>query len=401
MIATHSTKLTNGKAKQSAVCSEIIADVPSDIICSKNTPLVKRYFACPKNAADMRVWREKSAQANSGKVAVEKHLPDITDGRAVKQVLLPLKDWKNDEYLSVSPLASMGLMRELWLRAKEKGLKVDNHIIQAVPAAYSNHGELLLDQAGRLALLKRGVRKQEPSTAKFTGVVFSFYAQDMNIAGGLIAKGLPSITAMGGLVHLLERQTGQDIQFACGLESIKWNGRRRFGTYTSKAKPAVPSYTTESTGSGKVHLLLKCKDPIMLSQSLQENMPRRFAGGSLFEENIQVLDDETVPAASYLTAYKPQPKIAPLDAVLNSAKAEQEERYGEKGQDTELKAPTLLECGYGLLEQPKPREMARNGYSHAWAEPLFMAVEQSIFGEDCFFERKIQDGAVLWMANGQ
>lgn len=46
--------------------------------------------------------------------------------------------------------------------------------------------------------------------------------EGINVAAGMLAVGWPAITALDGLVHALERQTGQCIEFALGLRSSEW-----------------------------------------------------------------------------------------------------------------------------------------------------------------------------------
>lgn len=437
MIATHSTKLTNAKAKQAALCADIVATIPKHLVCSQTTSLQKKYYACPLSAAEMKVWRHFSEQVNngnlpplsaiaqaiySGKVMAKNYqvIPDIQDGRAVKQILLPQKNWRYDDYICASPLSSMGLLRELWLRVTQKGLRFVDYTLESTPAAYANHGELLLDQAGRAAILLHGIRKQERTRAKTSGVCLSFIAQDMNIASGFLSKGLPALTAIGGFAHVIERQTNQSIDFAVGFNEMDWGGRKKFSVYKSPAKPAVPNFTYEATGTAEVHLMLRCEDNEALYHSLKNKMPTRFAGGSIFSEEIMLLENERPPEASYLTRFDGEGGDV-FDDVLEYIKWDRKaklkvptkaknlhrqshskpmSRLPEKEYFELLnkirKVPTLLECGYAFLETPKKRNKSRNSYPHGWAEPLYLGVHQTGFSKDCYFKRYINDGFIHW-----
>lgn len=396
MIGTHTQKLTVSNAKQDAVCSHIISDLDKRYITSKTTNLTQQYFACPRSAGNMREFRELSqAILNNQSEKPKPHLPAVQDGRLVKQLVLPTSDaaYLNDQYVNVSPLESLGLLREVWLRTHKKAIKHQRYSLETTPAAYANHSELLLLQAGRVALLQRGViYKQfygEDISQKTTALMLRFDCQNMNICSGFVAHGHPAITAAGGLVHLLERKIQANISFAIGFSGINWNSRRRGTNHlpeTIKNKLNKPVILHEMTGSGDIVLLLKTQGDYQQLASEMQNITR-FAGGSIFNLQIKFLDNQNPPKLPFLHSSLSDVRVFDSTDALGSAL----HHYATHNHFS------INQVGYAFLENPTFRNNSRkSNYPHAWAEPVYSLFKQDWFSESAYFARKSLKNCIIW-----
>lgn len=380
MIGTHTTKLVNARAKQDAVCANIVANLDRRYITSKTVRLTKQHWACPYNAADMRKWRE----SNYEPVLI---LPEIQDGRAVKQVLLPLNDWRDNKYVAVSPLESLGLLHELYLRANQTDVQRQYFQLEPTPAARANHGELMLAQSGAVCLLTRSITSYvEPTDDTTSCVAVKFEAQNANINSGFFSLGHPAITAVGGLVHTIERAINQDVHFALGIDDIYRQKQRRYSRHNPATKKTVWGITTEMTAHVHVTLLLKCDDLGGLYEYLKKRPLNRFAGGSIWDYQVELISDSKPPASNYVVNAANDTDIDTdsLDAALRM--------YQEV-------PPThsVNQVGYAYLESPVQRENVRNNYPHAWAESIYSVVKQSGFSEDAWWERQSFENYTVWI----
>ena len=148
MISTHTPKIFNSRIKSSAIAAKIERRVQDCIICSQTTDMRRELWAAPVNAADMKQWRETVAKLPDDFV-LGSSLPDITDPQ-LKQLLVPV-DWRNNSYISVTPVASMGVIHELFHRLYEQKLPYRKWVIQPKKVATASHGEALLRQSGLFA----------------------------------------------------------------------------------------------------------------------------------------------------------------------------------------------------------------------------------------------------------
>lgn len=394
MIGTHTVKLVNSKAKQDALCADIIADLPDHFVTSQTTNITKKYYACPKNAADMRTWREQSALVNGGELEPEHYIPNIQDPREIKQLLIPQYKWQLNNYHSVTPVESLGLLREVWLRSKALKTYVHHHPLEVTPAAFSNHSELLLDQAGHVALLKRGVKVTQYEGDECSNVLqMVFDVQKMNVASGFLAYGHPAITAIGGLVHTLERQTEQAIKFAVGFKSLSFDGLMRESNYkrgTIKSQLTKPMVINELTASGEIVLLFKAADLTKLASELKRIT--RVSGGRVFNPKITEIWNEPPEIASYLRSAIGEVKIDPSNPDIEDALAHAIFMY-----QNNRNAYSLNHTGYAYLEEPRHRKYSRDEqYLHAWVEPIYSLVKQGVFSEKCWWSRQNKNGYMAW-----
>ena len=378
---THAAKMFDSSIKQFAMVANMAGKPPKHFISSQSVK-GRELWAMPFNAADMA-----TAKAVCPKT-LPVYLPDFMDGR-LKQILLPYRDG----YLAAAPVPSAKVHYELFCALKDKPYR--SWLIQPVMAAWSSHGESVLAQKGRFRLLMTRVRMPTmPFVLPEKAVCVSFRCERMNIAGGMAAVGAPAITAIGGLVHAIERSFGSEVHFAVGFEWVNWHSRARGANYQRKTpmiKLAVNKIMTdEVTGSGKVHLILK-SDKEGLAEHMRANPFNRFAGGTVWDFSVQTGGEIF---ATFLCDNSKH--LVGADDVLAAAIKlyETEDTWGE--------CPKLISTyginhvGYGLLETPKQRAKARKGYPSAWVEPLFGAVVLTDNPDNLFWRRVEYDGAVIW-----
>lgn len=410
MIATHTAKIFNARLKQSALASKIIAPVPDDIICSQSVKMRRELWAAPINAADIKYWREMTANLPED-YELATSLPEITDPQ-LKQILLPL-DFLNDIYVSVTPVASMGVIHEIYHRLHEMNLPYRKWIIQPTPAALANHGEALLMQGGVVRMLRRGPAKVARRSWRGDFIQLTARCERMNISSGMTAVGFPAITAIGGFIHSLERSIGREIEFAFGMKSAEWvSGVKKFpvhkdsyGSFTGRSKggkiDVTPGYSTEEiTANCEIVLLLRTDEPPQALLEFLKNT-QRLAGGSLFDIDIAVVTNGHPPDASYLLD-------ASLDIARICSKNDADslqaalEMYANDGNwiDGEWHQPrngyTLNQTGYAFLESPINRPGTRGNYPHAWAEPVFSLITQGSMTDECWWSRNTIEAGVFW-----
>lgn len=380
MIGTHTVKLINARAKQDALCANIVADLDKRYITSSTVKLSKQHWACPYNAADMRKWKDEDIEPVIS-------LPDIQDGRAVKQILLPMDNWQQDGYVATSPIESLGLLHELYLRAAQTNVQHRYFEIEPTPAARANHGELMLEQKGKLCLLTRGITNNihYKTDSRTSCVAVRFEAQNTNISSGFFALGHPAITAVGGLVHAIERDIGQDIKFAIGLDSTFFQSQRRYSRFNKSPKKVVWGLTTELTAHLDILLLLECEDLPALYSHLSKRPINRFAGGSVWNYQVELINDECPPMSNYIVNAIDDIDIQTdaLDAAL--------ELYHEQPP-----IYSVNQIGYAFLEEKTERKMARNGYDHVWSEPIYSMVKQAGFTNKAWWKRGSNEDHVAW-----
>lgn len=380
MQATHSSKLINSTAQQDAVCADIIDVLDKRLISSQSVKLTQKYWSCPRNAADIKLYKDTPPIV---------YLPPIQDARAVKQLLIPTDDWHNDSYVAVSPLESLGLLHELYTRLQNAKDNIHKRfLLEPTIAAWANHGELVVRQKGRLYLLQRGLAQEINTRNKEQVepmVCLSFVVQNANVCSGFLAYGHPSICAVGGLVHSIERAVGDDIQFALGLNNVYFEGQKRYPRFRKSDKQTVWSFTNELTATLDVHLLLKSKDLEKLYQYLQDNPFKRFAGGSVWDCRISIAN--IAPVANYIiddTCYA-NIKTDILDYALFVHSA--------------VPATHHINCvGYATLELPSHKDNSRENYPHAWAEPLYAVTKQENFSKKAWWTRTFKQNHVIWSA---
>ncbi|MFC1040100.1 hypothetical protein ACFGZ5_11805 [Pasteurella multocida] len=402
MIGTHAPKLFNSKIKQSAINAKIIGDIPPYFICSKTIFMDQEYWALPLSAAAIGTYRVMSKEQREEE---PKKIPDIEDARGVKQILLPYRN----SYVSVSPVASCGVLHEINQRVfKNKIYPNKTWTIQPTMAAWSTHGEMLLNQKGKITILLkqlRNLKKNKKSFSKY--ITVKCRVEGMNVSSGMTAVLFPSITAIGGLIHKIEREVGQKIDFAVGFKNLDFSTSGKT-TSQLKGKVVVPSLILdEITATADMILILKLDRRISdvekydILNYLRENPINRVAGGTTWDYSVsyeKYNDNYTfIVDCSKEVEEELQEGIDPLDIAL--------EKYKNKGEVnektgvfevTEKTGVTVNHTGYAFLEKPKKRNYTRNNYKHAWAEPIFSVVKQEKFSKNIFWTRKQKQYCVVW-----
>ncbi|MBU2708835.1 hypothetical protein KCM76_22770 [Zooshikella marina] len=407
MIGTHGTKTLNARVKQESIRSNIIGNIPEYYVCSKNLTMRQKLWSLPTNSAFIAKFRDEIETFDAE--AAGSHLPDIQDGY-VKQLILPLKNWQNGEYILTSPVPSCGVLYEIFCRLKEQKLPFSTWYIQPNFRACSNHGDLMNKQGGAVKLLTRSFMESKESNWTGSFVHLSADISDMNVSSGMVSVGFPAITAIGGLVHTLERETGFNIDFAIGFSSLRHHLTYKKGGATARklpsSTPITQVYSDEVVGQGKLHLLLRGECLNAIATALAK--VQRVAGGVLFHETIQIVKDGHAPVATYLTdacnqKFESNDSNSEKDALDNALAL-----YGQNGSwkhCTETDAVywdqkdyryTLNHVGYALLETPRDKNNLRCDYKHAWSEPVFGVIRQSKAIEAMFWRRISRSWGVYW-----
>jgi hypothetical protein len=367
----------------------------------------RELWAATKNAADIKKWRE--AVANLPKNFVfERSIPDIGDP-FLKQILLP----HNSSYVSVTPVASMGLSYELFERIREMNIPYKKWVVQPNASSIANHGEALLLQHGTVRLLRKGPAQITQGKWRGDFIQLTARCEGMNISSGMLAVGFPAMTAIGGFIHSLERKLGEDIEFAFGIKHADWKlappkittYRTSYGTSLGRVKgskvTAVPGYATDEILSNcEIVILLRVKAGQAALLDLLEKA-HRVAGGILFDMNVSAVTDGSPPEASYLLdASKDIDRLTGESDIDNLQAALKMYAGDGKWADKEWlhsrNGYTLNQTGYALLETPKSRNGSRGGYVHAWAEPTFSLITQGSMSDNCWWSRVSETSGVFW-----
>ncbi|MEL0637628.1 hypothetical protein V6259_12745 [Marinomonas sp. TI.3.20] len=413
MISTHSPKLFNARIDSNALAAEILHPVPNGIICSQTVNIKNRFWSAPKNAADIKKWREIIAELPANHVMTTS-LPAIRDPH-LKQVLLPNDNWREDEYVSVSPVASMGVINETYLRLGTQSMPFKKWVIQPTPAALANHGDVMLKQGGIVRLMRRGlVQIKEPNIWKGSFVQLTARCDNMNISSGMMSVGFPAISAIGGFIHSIERKVGIEMEFACGFKSLSWSegvprctlhktsSQSSIGRMKGRAIEPKPGYTTEEiTATGQIVILIRSSADQNDLKTLVKvlNSSNRLAGGRLFDIDVSIVENGVAPEANYIfdasTDIVCDTQTDALQASLNMYKLGGEWREGlgwyQKGNGY-----TLNHSGYAYLEEPCEKTNVRNNYHHAWAEAAFSLINQSAMSSKAWWKRESSKAGVFW-----
>ena len=392
MIATHTPKYFNARVKNEAICSRI-ENVAEYLACSKNVNMRKELWACPLNSANIKKTRAEIEALEDG-AEVEAYFPKVTDPK-VKQLLLPF----DGNYISVSPVPSVGLLNELFNRLREQRIHNYKHTIQPNMLALANHGEGLLSQGGIVRCLRRGVFHVNKKEYKDSFVQLTANCQNMNISSGMVAVGFPSITSIGGLIHSIERKIGKDILFSIGLKNCNWKkGIEKSVAVTGKKVSNVLA-SDEIKANADIVILLKTGDMRDLENVANElKNVTRVCGGSLFNTNVSIIKNGTPDYASYLYDcsfnLKATNEKDVLQVALDFYSSDMEEVDGKNVPSGNNY--TLNHTGYALLETPTERNNSRGGYKHAWVEPTFSLVAQTDMCNLAWWVRKQDEQGVFW-----
>jgi len=383
MIGTHSFKTKNSKIKQKSISANILSEVENGYLCSKTINLKRKYFALPKSAAEMKKFREAAVDCQSNPV----FLPEIEDPN-IPQLLVPLKNWQNDEYLTVSPAYSSGVVHEIYLRSKD--LNLSNHIVQPTPAAMANHGEAILLQAGRLKVFKRGISDMKISRWKGNFVKMECTVVNMNISSGGLSVGFPALTAIKGFVHTIERECGKSLRFAVGFKKIEHSSGKKSSNNMRKAlmkemkRPLI--CIDEITARAKIVLLIESSEKDDEIAEYLRKKATRIAGGSLFDIEVDICKETKAPDAVYLKDVSKRLR-ASSDSLKSALNLYHFKGKREGGWVQKNRKYTIVQSHYALLEEPKSKNKVRNrNYPHAFAEPVFSIVRLSKMHSSCWFD---------------
>ncbi|MDY0478845.1 hypothetical protein NMW63_04990 [Pasteurella multocida] len=403
MIGTHAPKLFSSKVKQSALNADIIAEVPKYYICSRTISMRKKYWALPLSAAEIGIYREMAKFERENQ---PKKVPSIEDPRLVKQLLMPFKK----SYVSVSPVPSCGVLHEISQRGFEnKIFPLYRRIIQPTIAAWSSHGEMLLEQKGKIALLIKSLRhftKNKKSISEY--LTIRCRVEKMNVSSGMTTVLFPSITAIGGAVHTIERAVNKKLDFAVGFKNLGFTTSGGLGN-ALKGKKVIPQLILdEITATADIIILLKLErgaseeEKQEVLRYLQNNPLSRIAGGTTWEYSAYLAkyDDNytfIVDRSKDVEKELEQEGIDALDVAFDKYK--NKGKINEKTgvfEITEKTSMIINHTGYAFLEKPRIRTNARNNYPHAWVEPVFSLVEQEKFSKRVFWTRKEKKFGVVF-----
>lgn len=353
MLATHSIKALNSRMQQSAIRAVLTQQLPPETFSSQLVPV--KYFAAPTNAADIRTYRELAEYENSQQTSIEDMgiaLPGIQDGR-ITQVLLPYAD----DYVSITPVCSLGLMNAVNHATLERRRM---QAIQPVVASIANHGDPVCAYKGYTKLINNWINKDPDETELESGVVLlTARCERIVLANGYITSGLPALTAIGGAVHVLERQTGLNIPFAFGIKNrtgfqdakLGQLNNREHRTNTNTGKKAIFSH--EVTANADIAIALKF-DSLADAEKIIDacKLLQRLAGGHLFELEAKITTE--IPGYNWYNKIDDPYKCATFDQFIHAVN----------------EGFSLVQTGFAMLETPSIKPMSRLNI-HAWAEPVF------------------------------
>ena len=301
-----------------------------------------------------------------------------------KQVLIPVSD-EFDEYIAVTPMTSMGFLHELNTRLLDKKISHLKHTLEPNGPAVSNYGEFMLSRGGALRMLKASIGLQIESEIDEDVVVFEADVIGMNIASGFVCHGIPAITAIGGMVHSLERETKAAISFAVGITSAAKKTSAKLGVTHKSGRAILSPVLNECNGNLRITILLKSDDND--SVMLAANRITRIAGGSIFNTSISIAKKGTRINASFINDASSllNDEIDKLDAALSIFSNDNIYKFA------------ISQSGYSYLNEKRFEENARNAeYKHCFAEPLFSFVELSSLSARSYYIRQIDRDYAFW-----
>jgi hypothetical protein len=405
-IATHSAKSFDSRQKQGAVRARIKSEIDRKYICSVNIDTEQTYFAMPYSASDIKVARDK---IKSGAFNQEEAFSPVI-ARA-KQIFLPLA--QVDSYYVGTVMASGAVLKEVSNRVFRKKIYYKRWKVAASPMASNNHGDPVAMQAGKVNLIAAKTQIFAKSEWRGDFVEFSATVYDANLASGMVCAGFPSIAAVGGLIHSIERKLGYDLEFCLGViqSEPKYSGTR--GTNHQREDRAVTKSTKvapfldEIKGVIKIVLLVRPADRGDL-EAIQKEMSRvnNFAGGSAFDCKITLVTNDCPQKASYLSdasnLIEEDLRAGTRDA-LDSALTfiHRAGFFNEENGYANREIPpiySLNSAGYAFLNEAKPETEVRGDYLHVFVEPIFTLIQQGPMRECSWWKREKNNDKVLWVS---
>lgn len=400
MIGTHAVKNLYPIVPQEALAADIIADVPSHFICSKTIEIKQKYWAMPTNAADM-----KQAKAELESLSGEYHyIPDIQSPRLL-QILLPYKG----DYVAAMPVLSAGVIYEIFseFSDKEKRFKYLPWVTRPIPTSRIGCGQNIVMQGGMFKLFKLELPKldmEKKISVKDECIAITFHAEHMNVSGGMVAFGIPAMTAVGGFVHMLERAFGDSIDFAVGYRNIHSNFGVKKSTRLTGKKVSSLLATQEIIANGYVTVLLKSTNNKRLLNFLQkQNIIKRFCGGTAWNVEIKrTTDGDCIDPVHFV--YNPTEALADTQQhysdSLRHALAYYSNQQIQKEHETDAENVELYSInhtGYAFLEEPILREWTRFEYPCSWTESIYSLIGvKNDYASDIWWKRCESENLVYW-----
>lgn len=381
MIITHSIKITNPRAKSAGVIS-LRQSVNGFLSNADAIRYSKQFWAAPTNAADMPAAKLAAEAANKSRKAVEECFPPSLS-YADKQLFMKTERG----YVLHTPAIGCALLHAMnaLLKADISAATAINH--QPIPAAWANHGEVMLANHGKLRAVSIGNNqtkgfnanyKHTDSEGKMTGIflVIEGVVQGFNANSGLIAVGVPSITAIHGLIDSWAMgiessliKSIKSIKFAFGIKKESWSSASIKGTNNTpdvKSKADMPMIAySEKKGDCEFRIILSANSmwdtsaEKALLEKIQEHAVSgswRLAGGTVFDLAVKKATEISPDGFAYLKAG--QYSIDPIQEAVQAAKNRES-------------FPIMV--GYRLLEEPKLKTGLRDGKTpHAFSEALYL-----------------------------
>ena len=402
MIATHNPKLLDARLKQPGIRVRLDPESLPAHLLSSATVDGADLFAAPISAAHIGAERAELAQALADESPFLESIPALEDGRC-KQVLLP---WRG-AYVAATPVPSGKVMDQIcqrWRIMSDAGRSVIMYRrrVQPNPVAANNHGDPIASRGGVAWLVQQGIMppiaRKEPSPPYPTeGVLITATLQNFNASSNYVQAGLPAITAIGGAVHALERETGTALPFAVGLSQIDPSGWTQGlvapyqGRASKKMKMSKTLVMDQISASAEIHLFLSCH---FLWHSVVIKAASRLskiAGGTLWNLKAQSITAENSAAQDHVRWIMPQSVTAsPEDGDLLDTMLELRRlRPVQFG---------IVQSGFAFLHAPRQQQFSRSDNRlHVWAEPVFSgALLDHPLVPGGFWHRFERDNLVWW-----
>lgn len=409
MIVTHSNKFLKPESTVTGLVKSEHLEVPANLVCSNHVRKAKKYWAHPHCAKYYREAKELAEQANSENKA-DNNFPNFLD-KYCKQMFLKTKDG----FIIHTPLHSLAFLdeistciKDLYFNEGHNSFDYFPHQIAPAGLSLANRGELALKNYGRFRMKRVYIPKKPPLNninldENRQYVFFEGNVENANLNASFISAGLPSLTAVGGIVQLLEVELKEDsIPFAFGVRNgdISRSGKKGVDFRHKKAVPKLEC--TEINGYFEFCIVLDVTDfkkksaDKVKSRVLKKKLTkiedcllkvRRLAGGPIFNCKVSrkietnyafvVKDEESIDIANHTEN--------PVHYIIKNNL-------------------TLITAGYALLEKPKERKNVRNSnlndkeHLHSFTEPLFCSVSFSnVLNEKSFFKREIGDNYTAYI----
>lgn len=403
MIITHSNKFLSPKSKLVGAIYAGEIHAPYYVISSNYAQQSKKYWANAITAAYYKEAKEAAEKANKGDYVAENSFPDFIDTYA-KQLFFKTK---SGEYIIHTPLTSCALVDEFTVKAREiqkeyistkskKHMGYSNFRIQQSGVTLVNRGELAAKHGGIFFikmtwgnLRDKGINKYDRlrtiKLEKNKKYLF-FYGRlsDANVNSGFISAGLPSLTAIGGMIESIEVKLNysESIPFAFGFKNNRISRGGKLGTDFKSGKVSTQLVMEEKKGELDFVIVLDVTNFNFKEISDQLIKIHRLAGGMIFD--VKISETEINNNNEYLF-FRNCKNI--MKKALESGDVID---YIIRGNFHPI------HCGFALLEKPTCRKGVRCHdkiiYKHAFSEPVFLPIRltKNLYSKS-FFKKEIYE----------